>query len=83
MPVLLILYVFLFGMTYNMYSPPKYSKPFPWVKFSTSLCFILIATYSAFLSQYYSMFYKMLPAFILAACRRNGSGLFHIPGQKC
>jgi len=77
MPVLLILYVFLFGVTYYMYSPPKYSKPFPWVKFSTSLCFILIAAYSAFLSQYYSMFYKMLPAFILAALDDLLLGLAH------
>lgn len=48
MPALLILYVILFVMTYYMYSPPKYSKPFSWVKFSTSLCFILIAAYGVF-----------------------------------
>ena len=77
MVALLVIYAFLFSVMYYMYNPPKYSKPFPWVKLSTSLCFVLIATYSAILSEQYSMFYRLLPAFLLAALGDWLLGLAH------
>lgn len=67
MAALLIFYVLLFIIMYRIYKPAKYQKVFPWIKLATSLCFILIALYSAFLSRQYPMFLRMIPAFVLAA----------------
>ena len=74
---ILIIYVLLFSVTYYMYYPPKYDKSYPWFKFATSLGFILTATYSAILSNDFQMFYRMLPAFILAASGDLLLGLAH------
>jgi len=67
MAVLLPLYILVFSIMYLTYHSTKYVKQFPWIKLSVSLGFILIATYSAVLSQEYALFFRMLPAFILAA----------------
>ena len=77
MPALLILYTILLCTTNYMYYPPKYNKFFPWIKFTTSLCFIVIAVYSAFLSRQYLILYRMLPAFIFAALGDLLLGLAH------
>jgi len=67
MAAILIFYVLLFIFMYRTYKPASYRKVFPWIKLATSLCFILIALFSAFLSRQYPMFLWMLPAFALAA----------------
>ncbi len=77
MYALLLVYILLFGLLYGSYHPPRFRKIFPWIKLSTSICFVLIACYSAFLGHDYTLFVYMLPAFLLAALGDFLLGLAH------
>ncbi len=77
MAALLIIYVIVFSIMYSTYNSRKYSRQFPWVKLTTSLCFIAIAAYCAGRSLHYTLFFRMLPAFLLAAAGDFLLGVAH------
>lgn len=67
MPGLILLYVLMFALMYSSHGSPRFQKQFPWLKLATSLCFVAIASYSAFLGSSRELYFRMLPAFLLAA----------------
>lgn len=66
MPALYSAYLLLFVITYRIHDDPAYVKIFPWIKLSTSLCFIAAAMICAYGGDP-ALLYRMLPGFVLAA----------------
>ena len=60
------LYLLLFVVTYRIRDEARYAKIFPWIKLSTSLCFIAAAIFCAYGGDT-ALLYRMLPGFVLAA----------------
>ena len=60
------LYLLLFVVTYRIRDEARYAKIFPWIKLSTSLCFIAAAIFCAYGGDA-AFLYRMLPGFVLAA----------------
>ena len=60
------LYLLLFVVTYRIRDEARYAKIFPWIKLSTSLCFIAAAILCAYGGDT-ALLYRMLPGFVLAA----------------
>ena len=66
MAALYSLYLLLFVVTYRIRDEARYAKIFPWIKLSTSLCFIAAAILCAYGGDT-ALLYRMLPGFVLAA----------------
>lgn len=66
MAALYSLYLLLFVVTYRIRDEVRYARIFPWIKLSTSLCFIAAAILSAYGTDP-ALLYRMLPGFVLAA----------------
>jgi uncharacterized membrane protein YhhN len=66
MTALYSLYLLLFVITYRIRDEARYAKVFPWIKLSTSLCFIAAAILAAYGGDT-ALLYRMLPGFALAA----------------
>ncbi len=66
MAALYSLYLLLFVVTYRTRDEARYARIFPWIKLSTSLCFIAAAILSAYGTDP-ALLYRMLPGFVLAA----------------
>jgi len=60
------LYLLLFVVTYRIRDEARYAKIFPWIKLSTSLCFIAAAIFCAYGGDAV-LLCRMLPGFVLAA----------------